>query len=258
MPDDKDESWSFAVVCDPQLGFGGLEHDILALTKTVDAINRRSVDRVFFCGDLVSEPTEALLHTFKSIADKLTVPYDCAPGNHDVAAGSDTVNPRSDILARYRRVIGKDYVSVEHKGCLFIVVNSQFWVGYLKGESEQHDIWFRQRLEHASTHGLFVIIVAHFPLYQEMAHEANGYWTTPNPKRGDILALLEPYNVKAFLSGHCHRLIENDFQGTMLVTGESTCKPCNTDCPDLGFRVWRCASREGHLTHSFVPITGEA
>ena len=79
-------TWSFAVICDPQLGFGGLEHDVAAFELAVQRINDLPVDHVLVCGDLVNAPTEELFEKFNRIKAGFSMPCYCAPGNHDLTS----------------------------------------------------------------------------------------------------------------------------------------------------------------------------
>ena len=61
------EPFSFIQICDPQLGMGGYENDVLTLEQAVKQVNELDVDFVIFCGDLVNHANENSYADFKSI-----------------------------------------------------------------------------------------------------------------------------------------------------------------------------------------------
>ncbi len=50
----KPESFTFVQLCDPQLGFGGYEHDVNSFKVAVQKINELKPDFVVICGDMVN------------------------------------------------------------------------------------------------------------------------------------------------------------------------------------------------------------
>ncbi len=59
--------FSFAQMCDTQLGMGGYEHDVKTFGLAVTQINKLKPDFVVICGDLVSKAND------KSWADLFTI-----------------------------------------------------------------------------------------------------------------------------------------------------------------------------------------
>jgi len=68
--------------------------------------------------------------------------------------------------------------------------------------------------------------------------------------RNELLELFENNNVKAYISGHKHELIINNYKNIQLVTGETTSK--NFDKRPMGFRYWEVLSDT--LKHHFIPL----
>jgi serine/threonine-protein phosphatase CPPED1 len=118
------EPFVFMQMCDTQLGAGGYQHDIETFRQAVKQINALKPDFVVICGDLVNNPVEKEFADFNKIRSGFHVPSYCAPGNHDIL-GLSKSKPYKDALAYYRKVIGKDYYSFEHKGYTFVIVNTQ-------------------------------------------------------------------------------------------------------------------------------------
>jgi predicted phosphodiesterase len=69
----------------------------------------------------------------------------------------------------------------------------------------------------------------------------------------ELLKLCEENGVVAFLAGHTHKLIVNDYKGIQLVNGETTSK--NFDNRPMGFRWWDVGS-DRKMKHRFVELVG--
>ena len=244
------EHFSFVQMCDTQLGIGGYEHDVRTFNLAVKQINAMEPDFVVICGDLVNKADKTSFANFNEIRGKFTLPCYCAPGNHDV--GNE---PTLESLKRYRETIGEDYYAVEHQGYTLVIANTQLWKAPVDGESERHDAWFRETLEAAKAKASPVLVVVHYPLFVKDPEEPENYYNLPLEKRQEILGLCEANGVVAFLAGHTHKQITNDYRGIQLVNGETTSK--NFDQRPMGFRLWR-VDREAGFRHEFVPLEGMA
>ena len=244
----KAEPFTFVQMCDTQLGMGGYEHDVMTFNLAVKQINEMLPDFVVICGDLVQTANDESIADFNEIRAKFTLPCYCAPGNHDVGN-----KPTEESLKRYREKIGEDYYSIEHKGYTIVIANSQLWKVEVEVESEKHDAWFRKTLEEARTKDSPVIVAVHYPIYLKNPDEEENYYNLPLEKRKEILALCEENGVVAFLAGHTHKQITNEYKGIQLVNGETTSK--NFDKRPMGFRLWNVGDAEG-LRHRFVPLEG--
>jgi 3',5'-cyclic AMP phosphodiesterase CpdA len=205
-------------------------------------------DFVVICGDLVQNANDKSFADFNEIKAGFKLPCYCAAGNHDVAN-----EPTAETLGRYREKIGEDYYAVEHKKYTFVIANTQLWKTPVAGESEKHDAWFKETLEAAQAANSPVIVVVHYPLYLKNPDEEETYFNLPIPKRKEILALCEANGVVAFLAGHTHRQITNEYKGIQLVNGETTSK--NFDKRPMGFRLWNVGGEQG-LRHEFVALMG--
>jgi serine/threonine-protein phosphatase CPPED1 len=241
-------TFTFVQLCDTQLGFGGYEHDVNTLKQAVKQINALAPDFVVICGDLVNHPDETAFADFKKIKAELTVPCYCACGNHDVGG-----KPTPESLQYYRKVIGKDYYSLEHNGYVFVIVNTQLWKALVEGESQRHESWLKATLETAAQKGSPIFVIGHYPLFLKEPNEAEEYMNLPPAIRKALLSLFEKRGVVAVLGGHTHRLLINDYKGMQLVNGETTSK--NFDKRPLGFRVWHVMSGKPPK-HEFVSLGG--
>jgi 3',5'-cyclic AMP phosphodiesterase CpdA len=244
----KQEPFTFVQMCDTQLGMGGYEHDVMTFKLAVKQINSIKPDFVVICGDLVQKANDKSFADFNAIKAGFKIPCHCAAGNHDVGN-----KPTLESLKRYRETIGKDYYSFENKGFTFIVANTQLWKAPLAGESEKHDAWFKKTLEAAKEKNSPAVIVVHYPLFLKEPNEKENYYNIAQPKRQEILDLCEKNGVVAFLAGHTHKQITNDYKGIQMVNGETTSK--NFDKRPMGFRLWNVDDKQG-MRHVFVELEG--
>ena len=240
--------FSFAQMCDTQLGMGGYEHDVKTFGLAVTQINKMKPDFVVICGDLVSKANDKSWADFNRIKAGFKIPCHCAAGNHDVGN-----KPTVESLQAYREKIGKDYYTVEHKGYTFVIANTQLWKAPLKGESEKHDEWFKGVLAAAKKRASPVVVVVHYPLFVKTPDEKENYYNIPSAKRMELLKLCKENGVVAFLAGHTHKLVVNEYKGIQLVNGETTSK--NFDNRPMGFRWWDVAAK-GKMVHRFVVLEG--
>ncbi len=244
----KQEPFSFVQMCDTQLGMGGYEHDVMTFRLAVKQINAIKPDFVVICGDLVQKANEKSFADFNAIKEGFKIPYHCAAGNHDVEN-----KPTAASLKRFRETIGKDYYAFENKGYTFVVANTQLWKAPLAGESEKHDAWFKETLEAAKAKNSPVVVVVHYPLFTKEPDEKENYYNLPQPKRQEILDLCEKNGVVAFLAGHTHKQITNEYKGIQMVNGETTSR--NNDGRPMGFRLWNVDGKND-MRHQFVKLKG--
>ena len=240
--------FSFAQMCDTQLGMGGYEHDVKTFGLAVDQINKMKPDFVVICGDLVGKANEKSWADFKRIKAGFKIPCHCAAGNHDVGN-----KPTAESLRLYRETIGKDYYTIEHKGYTFVIANTQLWKAPLAGESEKNDAWVKSALLEGKKKASPVVFVVHYPLFLKTPDEKENYYNIPPEKRMELLKLCDENGVVAFLAGHTHKLIINQYKGIQLVNGETTSK--NVDRRPMGFRWWDVAPK-GKMVHRFVELEG--
>jgi len=241
-------AFCFVQVCDTQLGFGtaGYEADVESFRQAVRQINHIKPDFAVICGDLVDTPTVQAIADFKDVLSEFKVPCYCAPGNHDVGGPPDQKK-----LRLYRQTIGEDHFSFEHKGYTFIVVNTQLWKSPIEPETSKHDSRFAQTLKRAVDKSSPVFVIGHHPLFINDADEKEAYFNIPPQRRKKLLDLFQQRGVVAMLTGHTHRLCDNEYEGILLLSGETTSK--NFDKRPLGFRLWEIESPDS-IRHRFIPL----
>jgi predicted phosphodiesterase len=245
------QPFRFVQLCDTQLGFGaaGYESDVESFRQAVRQINQIKPDFAVICGDLVNTPTADAFADFKDVLSEFKVPCYCAAGNHDVGSPPD-----QKTLDQYRQTIGKDYYSFEHKGYTFLVANTQLWKTPVEPEASKHDTWFVQTLELAVRKSSPAFVIGHHPLFISDADEKEAYFNIPPQRRKELLDLFLQHGVVAMLTGHTHRLCDNEHEGVLLLSGETTSK--NFDKRPLGFRLWEVGSPDS-IRHSFVPLESQ-
>ena len=244
-----DQSFDFVQMCDPQIGFTDYAADLVRFEEAIKQINVLRPDLVVICGDLVNTPDEKSFTDISAAKSRLAVPCYFVPGNHDVGN-----NPTPKSLERYRRLAGADYYAVEHKGCRFVMVNSQLWKTPVTGETERQDAWLESTLERASKKHQRVFLVMHHPLFTREAGEPENYFNLPPGKRMELLSLFERCGVVAVLAGHTHTTTMSEYHGIQLVTSESTSK--NFDQRPYGFRIWHVEPQRPYR-NEFVPLPGQ-
>jgi len=239
------EPFSFVQLCDPQLGMGGYEHDVKSFQLAVEKINEIDCDFVVICGDLVHHAADSAFADFLKIKQEFIMPCYLTPGNHDIGKV-----PNDTTLTYYRKTIGPDYYEFQHKGYSFIVTNSQLWIAHVENESEKHDAWFKETLKQQRSKKYPVFVIGHYPLYKKSPDEEEHYFNFSRAKRKEILELFTENNVIAYLSGHTHKLVINNYRNVQLVSGETTSK--NFDKRPFGYRLWQVSSDT--TKHQFVSI----
>ena len=243
-----DQELIFAQICDPQLGMFDLQHEMKVFSQAVAQINSLNPDFAVICGDLVHTPDENLFEEFKKIQNMFNVPCYCVPGNHDVGD-----NPTHESLEYYRNLIGEDYYSFEHKGYVFVFVNTQLWKSPMKEETKSQDLWLKETLDAAASKNSQIFIIGHYPLFLKDVDEAEEYDNLPLAIRKELLSVFKKKGVVAVLGGHTQRLIINDYKKIQLVNGDATSK--NKNNRPSGFRLWHVMSPKP-FDHEFVSIEG--
>lgn len=239
------DPFTFVQLCDTQLGFGGYEHDVESFKIAVNQINALNPDFVIICGDLVNDRSDSSFTDFKEIRKRFNMPCYSAPGNHDVGNV-----PNDTTLNYYRRTIGEDYYKFQNKGYSFLVVNTQLWKVDLENESKKHDNWFRATLRDNSKNENPVFVIGHYPLYVESIEEEESYHNLPLIKRKEVMELFKQNNVVAFITGHTHKTVINNYENIQLVSGGATSR--NIDGSPLGFRTWEVSFDT--ITQHFVAL----
>lgn len=240
----KHEPFTFVQICDTQLGIGGYNHDVNTFSIAVKQINDLQPNLVFICGDLVNNPNDSTYSDFKDIVSGFDMPCYYAPGNHDVG-----IVPTDSTLSYYRKTIGKDYFSINHKGCSFIVTNSQLWRSDLENESVKHDNWFNETINNIENDNM-VFVIGHYPLFFNSIDEKDNINAIPLLKRKELIETFKNNNVVAYLGGHVHSNVTHQYNSIDFVYNGTTSK--TFDGSPLGFSVWNISSN--NVKNTFVNL----
>jgi 3',5'-cyclic AMP phosphodiesterase CpdA len=242
---EKPKHFSFVQMCDTQLGFGGYDHDLKSFKTAVSQINTLNPDFVVICGDLVEQANDSSYVDFKKIMAGFKMPCYVASGNHDIGN-----IPNNSTLDYYRNTIGKDYYKFQYKESSFIVTNTQLWKEDVGEESIRHDNWFKKTLKEEQQSGnKKIFVIGHYPLFLKTVNEKEEYFNLPKTKREELLQLFEQNGVVAYLSGHTHKTLINQYRNILFVSGETTSK--NFDNNPFGFRLWNVGDS---ITQNFVAL----
>jgi len=213
--------------------------------KCIAAVNAMdpAPDLVLMGGDqafdgMYTEKAEYLdqLDLFKSISDRLQMPYYHCLGNHDTFGLSSrrktTVDDPDIGKGLFKEKMGLDntYYSFNHKGWHFVVMDSMEQVETEHGPSqthrfgEEHLEWLRKDL--GSHYGMPTVIVTHVAAFCHIGQ----YNASPDLLAmnhmvvSDTLAfrhIIERHNVKAVLQGHSHIPEDFMFNGIWYITSQS-------------------------------------
>lgn len=226
----KGRAFTFVQLCDPQLGMTRYSEDSLRLVAAVEQINKLKPRFVLFCGDLVHHASPRSLSDFKAVAEGLEVNYYCVPGNHDLDKDS-----LEGSIHLYDSIIGRrSFYLLKAEGHVFMMCNTMLWRGDYGFLSEEHDVWFDQKIEMEKDKPIF--IVGHHPLYRDSLNEPLSYKNISPAARERVLGHMEGKNIVAYLHGHLHMHKEEDVIGLWMYGGASSC--INFDENPPGFSLW--------------------
>lgn len=200
-------SFSFAILGDRT---SGGEENWPLFDRVVDAINAKPHDFVITTGDHIPghmedrDTWEAQWREYWTHASRLTAPLWLVPGNHDIA--------NTACHEFWREDFGDTYYSFTHKGCLFLVLNT---------EEERFDgrgpVW-QKMLSHAAAslenhcNALHTFIIFHKPMWNDPRFEED--WRQFAALIGD-----RPCTV---IAGHEHYLAAERRDNLLLVIQNAT------------------------------------
>ncbi|KJF65775.1 metallophosphoesterase [Rhizobium nepotum] len=221
--------FSFGIVADPQYADADPRPEMgryyaespKKLAEAIDAFNREELVFVVTLGDIIDrgfENFDAIL----SVYDRLRHPSVMLPGNHDFAVAAEhlsTIHARLGMASPWhdftigeirfvvldgnevslfapppgdpRHALAQDRLKhLQEAGA----INAQDWNASLSDEQFE---WLRSVLQKADAAGEKVVVLCHYPIYPENAHNM---WDAPR-----ILDLLGAHpSVAAWFSGHNH------------------------------------------------------
>jgi predicted phosphodiesterase len=185
--------------------------------SVVAQLNALKPDFVIHLGDMVHPvPSQAgyaaAARRFRALFKDLQMPLYLVSGNHDVGdkpiAWTPAVAVNYRFLAIYREHFGKDFYGFDHRGCRFIIINSQI---LNSGLSDEHEQWMWLEKQLATEQRLFLF--KHYPPFLHDADEPEHYDNIAEPARSRLLKLLRGHPVEALFCGHVHNFFYNRISG---------------------------------------------
>jgi predicted phosphodiesterase len=176
-------------------------------------LNSLRPDFVVHLGDMVHPvPSQATYvaatRRFHALFRDLQMPLHLVPGNHDMGdkpiAWTPAVAVNQRFLAIYRERFGKDFYAFDHRGCRFIVIDSQI---LNSGLTDEHDQWTWLENQLATEQRIFLF--KHYPPFLHDADEHEHYDNIAEPARSRLLELLQRHPVEALFCGHVHNFFYN-------------------------------------------------
>ena len=240
------EAFTFAQVCDPQIGLTDYKEDICSFEQAIKEINLLRPAFVLLCGDCVERRHARDLADFAKLKATFDVPCHLVPGNHDLG-----VPATPETLAQYRAAYGKDYDAFSQGVCRFVLFDTTLFKQAMPGETETQTRWLTGELDAAARAGNTIFLVGHYPPFLKTPDEPENWQDLPPAARQQLLALCTQYRVRYYLAGHTHQSLHRRYAGTDVVCGETTSQ--NTDGHALGFRLWYVDGPE-RIRSRFVPI----
>jgi 3',5'-cyclic AMP phosphodiesterase CpdA len=247
-PADGFEPFSFALLGDPQIGYGpgGELSDAKRFQAVVDDLNFRKLPFVVIPGDLVQDRTFWQRFAFERVFGDLATRALLIPGNHDVVDGA--------TLASYRAAHGNDYYDFVHNGCAFVMLNSETArdadISPTEFEAQWRFIETTLAKHHAAARR-HIVLVAHRPPFVHDEQEEGTTRNWPLETRSRLLALARQYGVRWFLAGHLHvTLTTLKPDGLSIAVAAGTSR--NFDDSPIGYRLFRVDA--DRLSDRFVEV----
>jgi 3',5'-cyclic AMP phosphodiesterase CpdA len=212
----------FAWLSDPHLSaLPDLEPYRRRFAEAVAGARAGSPDFTLITGDLVDQANVESYELFHRVAAELSGPVYCVPGNHDVGEKRFAGAPPGSIITAERLAVFRSggvpaWQSFAVRGRHFFLLTSSLLGSGLADEGLQWE-WLEREL--ASLDGAPTYLAWHHPLYLDAADEPGGtYWNVEPEPRARLLKLMKSHHVRAVFTGHIHRGLRHEQQGTALFT----------------------------------------
>lgn len=186
-------AFSFAQLTDIHISVNN-KQNTEDLSNAVADINKQDhIAFVIVSGDIAETGDYQSLMLAKKELDKLNYPYYIIPGNHDTKWSESGATD-------FKRIFGDDKFRLQFNGFLFLGFNSGPIIKMGDGHIAPQDIiWVERQLKNIGKKTP-VFLVTHYPL-----------------KNGDVdnwynlTDAVRKYNIQAFLGGHYHRNLLNNY-----------------------------------------------
>jgi 3',5'-cyclic AMP phosphodiesterase CpdA len=193
--------------------------------RVAEDLRRRRPDIVVNTGDLALDgaDSEADLLLAKELHDGIGLDCHVLPGNHDVGDHLDVARRQpvdAERLARYRRVFGADFWSIDIPGWRLLGLNALTLGSDAADDAAQQEAI---RAAAASLNGRALAILLHKPLADENYAEtlATNRFMTAGPRR-TLLDCLGGAQPKVVLCGHVHQYRDTPIGGARHIWAPAT------------------------------------
>ena len=238
----------FVQVSDPQIGMVSVEQDSINFTRAVQRISQLKPRFAVITGDFVHHADSAReWEVFDYIAGQIPHRIYYAPGNHDIGMETDP-----ELLKRYRENYGKEYYSAKNSGCLFVILNSQYYTKGVSPEAEEQTAWLKDALHPPLMKPEYTFVFMHIPLFRANVDEADSYEVIPRENRMRLLEIFLEGGVDCVVTGHNHANHENRYDGIELISTASTSKILGTEEYGPGFRIFEVYA--GQIKQYYVEL----
>jgi alkaline phosphatase D len=168
-------------------------------------------DAVIVTGDLTIDGADSAddLVYARELAEAVSVPVYCLPGNHDAGeepGSEDAGQPiNTKRLTRYLDVFGTDRHTFRLGEWQIIGLNSQLFGTGLEAEGAQWE-WLLGALRDAA--GSPIAFFLHKPLFIGRPGEpVDGKLSIPAAARNRLMGMAKAHNIRFFASGHLHQAL---------------------------------------------------
>lgn len=206
------------------------------LDKVIADVNAKGVAWVLIAGDLTQGGRDEELADFQAQIKGFHAPVSCVFGNHDVGAKSKEGTKEgvtAERVERFEAAMGPSFWAEERAGVRVVGITASLLGSGLKREAEQWDFLEKTLAPRPAPQATLVasaprttgaapvptLLLTHYPLFLKAFDEpGDDYWNIEPAPRARLLDLLQKGDVKAVLSGHLHRPLQNDYRGVRFVT----------------------------------------
>ena len=243
---------TFVHMTDSQFGFYDYEKEYDRYKTAISLINADAAgDKpklMVMTGDMVNIASADTNADFIAATAALNIPSYVLPGNHDINIYAGDAEAE---LTRYFGSFGKDYYTHDEGDYRFIMVNTNLWK-YPQARTASHDKWFAEALRMAKDEGKIIIVAGHSPIFLENVDEPEDrYYNIEPEKRKWVLEQLKQNDVILYIGGHCHRLLEREWEGIKFRHSETT--STNFDNRPYGYRMVKIVGKDV-VDYRFMPL----
>ncbi len=192
------KGFTFAVIGDNQPR--GVFGQPGVLKKIINEINRLGVDFTVHLGDRISgnkdvDVVRKQYEEFLDIIKKLNIRIYYTVGNHEIEGVKE-----NEVI--HRDLFGPLYRSFTHKGCLFIILNTES-VGNEGAITGEQFLWLKNEIEQGKDFS-YIFVFFHRPLFSVLHRNKDYVHFKSKKHRDEIAELFKRYRVSAIFTGHEH------------------------------------------------------